>query len=181
MSGLRTNFNKSEVLILGYSSEDQQRIADNLNCRLSSFPMTYLGMPIRDTRILIKDVEPLVGRVRTKAEPWRGRFTSKGSKSVLIDSCLSSLPMYIMGLYLLPEGVHGTFFKELSRFFWQDMNGRQKYHMVKWVDICAPKEHGGIGILATHHFNKALMLKWVWHILRDERSVWLRLIKAKYL
>jgi hypothetical protein len=110
MSGLRTNFNKSEVMILGYSSEDQQRIADNLNCRLSSFHMTYLGMPIRDTRILIKDLEPLVGRVRMKAEPWRGRFTSKGSKSVLIDSCLSSLPMYIMGLYLLPEGVHGTFF-----------------------------------------------------------------------
>jgi hypothetical protein len=60
------------------------------------------------------------------------------------------------------------FFKELSRFFWQDMNGCQKYHMVKWADICAPKEHGGIGILAAHCFNKALMLKWVWRILRDE-------------
>jgi hypothetical protein len=73
------------------------------------------------------------------------------------------------------------FFKELSRFFWQDMNGCQKYHMVKWADICAPKEHGGIGILAAHCFNKALMLKWVWRILRDEGGVWLRLIKAKYL
>jgi hypothetical protein len=69
--------------------------------------------------------------------------------------------MYIMGLYLLPEGVHGTFDKELSRIFSQDMNGRQKYDMVKWADICAPKEHGGIGILPSRRFNKALMLKWV--------------------
>jgi hypothetical protein len=104
MSGLRINFDKSNMVILGYSPEDQQRIADNLNCRLSSLPITYLGMPIQDTRILIKDLDPLVGRVRTKAEPWRGRFTSKGSKSVLIDSCLSSLPMYIMGYtYYLRE------------------------------------------------------------------------------
>jgi hypothetical protein len=131
MSGLRINFDKSKVVILGYAPEDQQRIADNLNCRLSSFPITYLGMPIRDTRILIKDLDPLVGRVRAKAEPWRGRFTSKGSKTVLIDSCLSSLSMYMMGLYLLSEGVHGTFDKELPCFFWQDTNGRQKYHMVK--------------------------------------------------
>jgi hypothetical protein len=131
---------ESKVVILGYAPEDQQRIADNLNCRLSSFSITYLGMPIRDTRILIKDLDPLVGRVRTKAEPWRGRFTSKGSKMVLIDSCLSSLPMYNMGLYLLPEGVHGTLDNELSHFFWQNMNGHQKYHMVKWADICAPDD-----------------------------------------
>jgi hypothetical protein len=124
MSGLRINFDKSEVVILGYAPEDQQRIVDNLNCRLSSFPITYIGMPIWDTRILIKDLDPLVGRVRTKGEPWRGRFTSKGSKNVLIDSCLSSPPMHIMGLYLLPEGVHDTFDKELSRFFWKDMTGR---------------------------------------------------------
>jgi hypothetical protein len=43
--------------------------------------------------------------------------------------------MYIMGLYLLPKGVHGTFDKELSRFFWHDMNGLQKYDLVKWADI----------------------------------------------
>jgi hypothetical protein len=47
-----------------------------------------------------------------------------------------------MGLFLLPEGVHGNIDKELSRFFWQERNGRQKYHMVKWADMCAPKECG---------------------------------------
>jgi hypothetical protein len=61
MSGLGINFDKSEVVILGFSLEDQQRIADNLNCRISSFPIMYLWMPIQDTRILIKDLDPLVG------------------------------------------------------------------------------------------------------------------------
>ena len=143
MSGLKNNFDKSEVVIIGYSEEEQRRIADNLNCRLSSFPITYLGMPIRDTRILARDLDPLVERVKVRADPWQGRFTSKGSKSVLIDACMSSLPMFMMGLYILPEGTHGNFDKDLSRFFWMAQNGRQKYHMVKWADICAPKELGG--------------------------------------
>jgi hypothetical protein len=142
MSGLKINFDKSEVVVMGYNPQDQQRIADTFNYRLTSFPVGYLGMPVRDSRILIKDLDPLVGRVKSKAEPWRGKFTSKGSKTFLINSCLSSLPLYIMGLFLLPEGVHGNIDKELSRFFWQERNGRQKYHMVKWADMCAPKECG---------------------------------------
>jgi hypothetical protein len=100
---------------------------------------------------------------------------------VLINSCLASLPMYAMGLYLLPEGVHGDFDKEPSRFFWQERNGRQKYHMVKWADLCTPKECGGIGILASRRMNVALMRKWVWRILRDDGGLWLQLVKAKYL
>lgn len=168
MSGLKINFDKSEVMIMGYPLEEQHRIADNLNCKLSSFPVTYLGMPLSDSRILIKDLEPVIGRVKAKAEPWQGRFTSKGSKSVLIDSCMSSLPMYMMGGYEFPEGVHGAFDKELSRFFWQATNGREKYHMVKWADVCAPKDMGGIGILASRKMNTALMLRWVWRILREE-------------
>ena len=89
--------------------------------------------------------------------------------------------MYMMGMYILPEGVHASFDKELSRFFWQAANGRQKYHMVKWVDLCAPKNVGGIGIMASRRMNEALMLKWVWRILRDDGGLWLQLVKAKYL
>jgi hypothetical protein len=181
MSGLKINFDKSEVMVLGYPPEEQQRIADNLNCKLASFPVTYLGMPLRDSRVLVKDFDPLVERVKSKAEPWRGRFTSKGSKTVLIDACLSSLPMFIMGIFLLPEGVHGSLDKELSRFFWQARDGRGKYHMVKWADVCAPKDKGGIGIMASRAMNVALMLRWVWRILREDGGLWLQLIKGKYL
>ena len=63
--------------------------------------------------------------------------------------------MYMMGMYVLPEGVHGNFDNELSRFFLQVSDGRQKYHMVKWADICSPKALGGIGITSSRHMNVA--------------------------
>ena len=122
-------------MIMGYSPDERQWIAENLNCKFSSFLVTYMGTPISDSRILIKDLEPVTQRVKAKAEPWQGRFTSKASKTVLIDACLSSLPMFLMGVYVLREGIHSSFDRDLSRFFWQAANGRQKYHMVKWVDV----------------------------------------------
>uniref|UniRef100_A0A8I6X0D4 Reverse transcriptase domain-containing protein n=1 Tax=Hordeum vulgare subsp. vulgare TaxID=112509 RepID=A0A8I6X0D4_HORVV len=181
MSGLKINFDKSEVVVLGYSEVDQLRIVDNLNCKLATFPISYLGMPLAESRILVSGFDPLVGRVASRAEPWCGRFTSKCSKSILISSNLASLPMYMMGMYILPEGVHNAFDKELARFFWHAGDGRPKYHMVKWDDVCVPKDRGGLGIPASRRMNVALMLRWVWQILQGDGGLWLQLIEAKYL
>ncbi|KAE8808683.1 hypothetical protein D1007_14760 [Hordeum vulgare] len=145
MSGLKINFDKSEVIVMGYPEAEKRRIADNLNCRLGTFPVEYLGMPLSDSKVLMSAFDPLVGRVGACAEPWCGRFTSEGSKTILIGSNLSSLPVYMMGMYLLSESVHAAFDKDLARFFWQAMDGWQKYHMVKWAGICLPKECGGLG------------------------------------
>ncbi|KAE8808716.1 hypothetical protein D1007_14799 [Hordeum vulgare] len=180
-SGLKINFDESEVVVLGYSEAEQLRIADNLNCKLVTFPISYLGMPLVESRVLVSGFDPLVGRVASCAEPWCDRFTSKGSKSILISSNLASLPMYMMGLYILPEGVHSAFDKELARFFWQAGDGRPKYHMVKWADVCVPKDRGGLGIPASRRMNVALMLRWVWRILQGDGGLWLQLIEAKYL
>lgn len=89
--------------------------------------------------------------------------------------------MYMMGMYILHEGVHGSFDKELTRFFWQAGEGRPKNHMVKWADICFPKDRGGLGILASRRMNVALMLRWVWRILQGDGGLWLQLIEDKYL
>uniref|UniRef100_A0A453JHP1 Reverse transcriptase zinc-binding domain-containing protein n=1 Tax=Aegilops tauschii subsp. strangulata TaxID=200361 RepID=A0A453JHP1_AEGTS len=40
--------------------------------------------------------------------------------------------------------------------------------MVKWADICLPKDRGGLGIPASRRMNVALMLRWVWRILRGD-------------
>jgi hypothetical protein len=63
MSGLKINFSKSEVLVLGLDHIEQRRIANLLNYILGTFPITYLGLPVSDKRLSLKDWEPLTG-------PW---------------------------------------------------------------------------------------------------------------
>jgi hypothetical protein len=48
MSGLKINFDKSEVVVMGVTPAAQQRVANLLNCCLGKFPITYLGLPISD-------------------------------------------------------------------------------------------------------------------------------------
>jgi hypothetical protein len=78
---------KSEVVVLGYPPEIQHHIANSLNYRLSTFHVNYLGM--------VEEIScPFGGASEIEDGLLCGRFTSKGSKRVLIDYYLSSLPMY---------------------------------------------------------------------------------------
>jgi hypothetical protein len=56
--------------------------------------------------------------------------TFNWGESILIESCLSSLPNYIMGFYLLTGQVLQKIDSVRARFFWNS-GGKRKYHMVK--------------------------------------------------
>jgi hypothetical protein len=56
-------------MVMGYNPEEQQRIVHNLNYRLASLLVNYPGMSLRDSRLIIKDLDPLVGRVKSNGEP----------------------------------------------------------------------------------------------------------------
>jgi hypothetical protein len=55
MSGLKNNFNKSEVVVMGRALGEQTRLANLLNCRLAQFPITYLGLSVSNKRLRVSD------------------------------------------------------------------------------------------------------------------------------
>ncbi|XP_073368024.1 uncharacterized protein [Aegilops tauschii subsp. strangulata] len=146
MLGLKINFDKSDVMVMGYSPNECRSIANRLNCRLGSFPMTYLGTPISDSRLSVADLPPTVAKLQLRIEPWQGRWLSKAAQTILINSSLSRL-LFLMIFYSLHETLHHEIAKVQARFFWAGDNNKQKYHMVSWPGICTPREQGGLGIM----------------------------------
>uniref|UniRef100_A0A8R7RCH7 Reverse transcriptase domain-containing protein n=1 Tax=Triticum urartu TaxID=4572 RepID=A0A8R7RCH7_TRIUA len=53
ISGLKINFLKSEVIAIGMDPPLASHVANLLNCKLGSFPIKYLGLPISDKHISI--------------------------------------------------------------------------------------------------------------------------------
>jgi hypothetical protein len=51
MSGLKINFEKSEFFTLGLTKEEQCLAANSLGCKIRTFPMKYLGMPVSSSKI----------------------------------------------------------------------------------------------------------------------------------
>jgi hypothetical protein len=181
MSGLKINFDKSEVIVTGVATDEQKRVACALNCKLGSFPLRYLGLPISDKRLTVADWSFLTEKVGHRVDPWQGLFLASAGRLELTNSCLSSLPMFAMGLYLLYDSTHGAMNSSRSRFFWEGVGNKRKYHMVDWATVCRPKEYGGLGILHTKNMNIALMVGWIWKLYQNAEGLWADLLRAKYL
>jgi hypothetical protein len=148
---------------------------------LGTLPIKYLGLPVSDKSLSVADWHFLTEKVGHRVDPWQGLFLASAGRLELTNSCLSSLPMFAMGIYLLHESTHGTMNKSRSRFFLEGVGNKRKYHMVDWATVCRPKAFGGLGILNTKFMNIALMLKWVWKLYQNADGLWADLIRAKYL
>src|ERR1044072_3669746 len=81
----------------------------------------------------------------------------------------------------LPRGVVQLCRSIMSHFLWGGREGQQKVAWIKWEDICKPKAVGGLGLRDWGLCNKALLGKWRWRLMQDSRSLWSRVIRAKYL
>jgi hypothetical protein len=88
---------------------------------------------------------------------WKGKLLSVGGRLTLINSVLSSLPMYMMSFFSIPRGVLKKLDFFRSHFFWQGDENKRKYRRAKWSILCQPKEQGGLEIHDLHLKNVALL------------------------
>jgi mannosylglycoprotein endo-beta-mannosidase len=98
MSGLKINFNKSEIVMV--SSDEQKAIwyAEMMNCTTGHWPIKYLGVHVKDWMYLDE-------KILKRLDGWKGGSLSYGGKLILLNACLSSIPTYDMSMYLLPKTV----------------------------------------------------------------------------
>ena len=78
LSGLTINFHKSDIFVFGVDQSEQEKLADMLNCKLGSWPMRYLSIPISDSRIGISGFGGLKQKMSKRLDPWRGKHLSSG-------------------------------------------------------------------------------------------------------
>ena len=73
-------------------------------------------------------------------------YNTQAGKVALTNSCLSSLPMFLMSFYLLSGGIHTGFDKHRGAFYWNSADNKCKYRLVKWNLICRPKDRGVLAL-----------------------------------
>ncbi|GKV33852.1 hypothetical protein SLEP1_g42302 [Rubroshorea leprosula] len=103
VSGLKINFGKSQLMGIGVGEEWRARMAFRLYCKEGGFPFKYLGIPIGGNHRRITMWQPMVESFKRKLESWKGRHLSFSGRITLINSILSSLPVFLMSVYLIPK------------------------------------------------------------------------------
>lgn len=181
LSGLKINYHKSEVYVFGVQQEEKERLANMLNCVLGELPMKYLGVPVSFKHLNSNAFSFLTQKLIKRLDPWRGKFLTSGGRQILTNTCLSSVPLYYMGFYWLPDGVHKQMDRVRATFLWQGTEDKFRYHMAKWEMVTRPRDLGGLGVINTRLMNDCLLVKWIWKIYQEPDSLWFKLLKAKYM
>jgi hypothetical protein len=80
---------------------------------------------------------------------------------VLLNSVLSSVPLYYISIFRIPSWVLHQIDQIRKRFLWVGVASSPtcKFYLVKWASICRAKEFGGWGILNLDHMNIAFLCK----------------------
>jgi hypothetical protein len=118
----------------------------------------------------------VAAKVEKRIPTWQNVGLSSGGKMILVESCLSSVPNYAMGVYALQEEV-----RQKMDTAWHGPDMKRKYHMAKWDLMATPKAAGGAGFTDTRVMNKCLLAKWIFKIERGDNTICCNLLRQKYL
>lgn len=106
---------------------------------------------------------------------------SYGGRLVLINSVLTSMPMFLLSFFEVPIGVRKRLDFYRSRFFWQCDENKTKYRLSKWDIICRAKDQGGLGIENLEVKNRCLLSKWLYRLSVETEGMWVQILRNKYL
>ncbi|XP_073137930.1 uncharacterized protein [Henckelia pumila] len=122
----------------------------------------------------------LVERVLKRLKGWGSKFFSVGGKETLIKSVLQAMPTYAMSCFRLPKATCDSIERECADFWWGMDGAKRRMHWTTWDFLCQPKWKGGMGFRKLDIFNKALLAKQVWRIIRKPESLVARVLEARY-
>ena len=181
LSGLKINFHKSELFCFGEAQAVQMEYEQIFGCSQGMFPFRYLGIPMHYRRLQNSVWKRVDERFQNRLSGWKGKLLSAGGKLVLINSVLSSLPLFMFSFFEVPREVLKKLDFYRSRFFfWQSNEHKKKYRLTRWSVLCCSKDQGGLGILNLDAQNKCLLSKWLFKLI-NEQGMWQTLLRRKYL
>nr|GEW58810.1 RNA-directed DNA polymerase, eukaryota [Tanacetum cinerariifolium] len=67
-----------------------------------------------------------------------------------------------------------------SNYFKGADHSDRKISWVSWEKVLASKQNGGLGVSSFYALNRMLLLKWVWHFISQDGSLWYRVTQAFY-
>jgi hypothetical protein len=179
-SGLKINFWKSSLMGVNVSHDFLKMASVFLNCRLSSLPFRYLGLPVGASPRRASTWEPLLVSLRKRLGAWGNKYVSLGGRIVLPNSVLNAIPIFYLSYMKIPVIVWKQVRRIQREFLWGCRGGRKKMSWIKWDVVCLPKKKGGLGVRDVRAMNISLLAKWRWRLLNDDTTLWKAVLKSKY-
>ena len=121
VSSLRINLNKCEIIPI-LPVVNVENLASDLGCEVGSLPTSYLGLPLGAKHKTLGVWDSVEERFLKRLASWKIQYISKGERLMLIRSTLSSLPIYYLSLFRMPQKVCAKLDRIQRQFLWGGSN-----------------------------------------------------------
>jgi ribonuclease HI len=140
----------------------------------------YLGLPALVGRSKNKTFAGIEGRVRKKMDGWKEKFLSQAGKEILIKAVVQAIPTYSMSVFQLPKKLCNSLNSLVSRFWWGQNYESKRVQWMSWTRLGVSKFQGGMGFWDLEVFNKALLAKQGWRLMKFPNSLFAQILQDKY-
>ena len=180
MTGMKINYDKSDLLTIGTDEERVNEFARIFCCKTGEFPLKYLGVPFHFTKLRREDLQPIIDNIIKRIAWWKGRLLSYAGRLTLLKACLASIPIYLMSIIKFPRWAIDMINSHMARFLWNNSEDKHKYHLTNWQLVAQKKELGGLGIPDLRNLNLSLLSSWIFRYSLHSHSIWTKIIDHKY-
>ncbi|XP_057803522.1 uncharacterized protein LOC131018836 [Salvia miltiorrhiza] len=177
--GQLVNFEKSAVSFSPcVSRQDMDKVVSILGVKETNGQAVYLGLPTFVVRHKMIQFDYLRERVYKKLNSWKNRYFSVEGKEVLIKSIIQATPTCTMSYFKIPSAVCHDIEMACANFWRGESDIGKCLYWVSWKALCEQKSKGGMGFRRMEAFNRALLAKQVWRLVKFPSSLVARVLKG---
>ena len=122
LSGMKINYDKSDLLVLGMDDERANDFDKIFCCKRSDFHIKYLGVPLHFSKLRREDLQPVIDKIVKRIAGWKGRLLSYAGRLTLLKSCLASIPIYLLSVIKFPRWAIDLINTHMGHFLWNNTN-----------------------------------------------------------
>ncbi|XP_071695019.1 uncharacterized protein [Rutidosis leptorrhynchoides] len=163
-SGLKINIKKSNVFGVGVISSELDIMANQTGCLVGSLPFKYPGLPLDHRYCSVCCLE------------FAHKRLTNAQNGAFVGVCVGAFVFEARADFCIVNNLESI----RLRFFWGGSSESSKMAWVRWEQILASLEKGGLNIGSLKAFNMALLMKWKWRFLSKPEALWVRIIKDIY-
>lgn len=178
-SGLVTNLTKTEIFSVRCDNVNLQFITATCHS-ISSFPCTYLGLPLQARKPTKQTYQPMVQKIANRLSGWKRKFMTYPGRELLIKTVLTAMPTYFLTIFKPARWAISHIDRFRRSFLWKGTNPeniRGGHCLVNWETCQLPRYLGGLGIKDLENFGRVLQLRWIWHNWDNQDKPWKYLFK----
>ena len=156
---MRIIYTKSKLIPINIEWEEFQEFTSLLGRSGGSFPIKYLGTPLHHDNMRREDIQPLIDKIMKWTARWREKLLPCKGKLILIQGCLTSIPIYLLAFFKFPKWAIDLINSRMAHCLGNDFEGHRKLHLANGKLVCMKKEFGQLDIPNLEEVNLCLDMK----------------------